>query len=137
MIHLLAQFAAVEPSQLGNWLITLFAILGAVNQGAGLIGRFREQPPAHERYATKSELAAVKAIIDGQREEFREEIAGLSDKLDSFYQETIKAGESRATKIHNRVNDIGGVVQETRGEIKQLGTQIALLISQAVKSKNS
>ena len=133
MMPLLADLTSNPgASELGGWLLCLFAILGALNQGAAFIGRFRETPPAHDKYATKTELAQFRAQYDEDRKEMRDDLDAFGEKLDSFYQETIKAGESRATKIHNRVNELGAVQQETRGEIKQIAAQLSILIKKAI-----
>jgi hypothetical protein len=135
MMPILANLPAPTGNELLIWLSCLSTVRAAVMVKNLIFPDKIAQPfwiKSKPRFATHEELQELKTQCEADRREMREDMGAIYEKLDLFYRETIKASESSATKIHTRVNALGEAIQETRGEIKQIASQIAVLIAQAI-----
>ena len=106
MMMILGQ-AAADPAIIGIWLGCGVAVIAGVNQALKFADRFRPNPPTHEKYATKTELIVVS-----------EHVERLEAKIDGTYRELNKAGDARATKIHERINTLTEKVGELTGAVR-------------------
>lgn len=87
LLALLAQIEAKDLPDPDSWItmgwlvVGIFGIVGLANQGLQLWEKLfpKERPPAHEKYATKEELAKAIASIEALHEE---EINRLEDDID-------------------------------------------------------
>lgn len=101
----LADFTAnVEANQLGIWLFCLFAVLGILNQGAAFISRFRDQPPASEKYATKREVSEV-----------REEMNTLRNTLVENYNKIMESSADARRRLYEAINAVAAGVHRIEG----------------------
>jgi hypothetical protein len=107
---MLAEFtSAVGAYDFGLWIFCLFALLGALNQGAALIARFREQPPAHEKYATIGAVEKIEADVDD-----------LRDTITANYNSLMKSNVESRSRMHAEINTMGQNLAEFRGVVDQL-----------------
>jgi len=105
MFPLLAQ--TTLDVQAGIWIAGAVGALGALNQGARFLDRFRENPPTHEKYATIDQLRAVNTRIDT-----------LDGKISESFRRNGEAGERRSAAIYARMNENSTSLAEMRGEMK-------------------
>ncbi|MDD5349492.1 MAG: hypothetical protein PHQ12_04700 [Chthoniobacteraceae bacterium] len=105
MIAILAQIATPEAAELGGWLLCLFSILGALNQGARFINYFRPHPPASEVYATKDELHKVEARVQL-----------LGEEIKANYNKIMTSSADARRRLYDKMDDIAAVVHRLEGQ---------------------
>jgi methyl-accepting chemotaxis protein len=118
-----ATASSIEPLTLArDGLLSLAGLLVALNVILGKIqkrevsGRLGKEP----EYVTREEFGELKRKVDE-----------IDNKLDLDRKEILHAGEDRARKIHERVDDlmegVGGLredIGELRGELKHMSTAV-------------
>lgn len=107
--------ATPDAVTLAGFLACGFFVVSLVNQVMRLMDRNKEQPRPIDTYATKAELEVVR--IDLKRVE--SSIIDLRHEMREDRETILKAGEERAVKIHDRINDVLAAVSEVKGEIKK------------------
>lgn len=130
---MIAELFTPTSLELGGWIVSAWAVLGFLNQGAKFIDRFKERPPPHETYqpkgdyALRSELQQLKLDLqthlqrqDGAIAEIASEIGAMREKMDTDKGEILKADEERIGGVHERVNDVLEAVSELRGIVNQM-----------------
>ena len=99
-------------AQFTNFVLIAVAILVGIAQ---VIQVFRRSPPLEAQFATKDEVDATRAEIDGRIAELRaetdERLTGLSRKLDNQRAEILSKldannalAETRVSGVHKRIN---------------------------------
>jgi len=107
LLTILANVATPDPKDLGIWLGCLAAMLVILNQGAAFIQRFREEPPACERYATKGELKDVK-----------DDIEDLSAEIKANYNKIMESSAEARRRLYKEMQDVAAVVHRIEGRMK-------------------
>ena len=103
---ILAQLANPEPAALGIWLGCLAGLMVVLNQGAALVARFKESPPAHDKYATKAELAEVKGDIEDMR-----------TALTANYNKIMESSADARRRLYEAINAVAAGVHRIEGAL--------------------
>jgi hypothetical protein len=116
----LSIFFATAPTSLeiGGWSLVAFTVLAGLNSALKLADRFKEQPPPSTTYqpkgdyATRSEVAQLRSDLAGQLNALHTDHQSLRDEIREDKSVLLQAGEERAGKLHERIND---VAEDVRG----------------------
>lgn len=115
-----AQVATPGAVELAGFLGCLFFLVAGANALMKLVDRFRgqrETPKREvsfaERLVSQVELGAVTARV----KKLEETVDAIRDELKQDKTDILQAGEERAEKLHNRINDVLRAVSEVRGEM--------------------
>jgi len=111
-------------SALGWLVVCLAALFHIVNQGKNFFAGFKEQPAPATTYATKEEVKLLKTEIKERFTEVDRELGTIRDQLRADHASILAAGEQRASKIHDRIDDVLGAVSELRGAVGQIAKKI-------------
>lgn len=95
---------AATASDIGNWVLVLFALLTGVSTLLQVVSFFRPKPALHETYATKAELEKMEARHTQENLRLHGRISGLRDDL-------TKAGDERAERILKAVSELHSTVR--------------------------
>lgn len=110
MSPLLAQLSpGSDPTAVGSWVLILGAILAILCSAAYLWTTFRAKPAAHEVYATKAEVAEIRAAISPQLSDIRREI-----------EEQRRASSVSRSRIYESIEAIGRDVASQARDIRAL-----------------
>lgn len=110
---MLAQIQNVESGWLVNMIFFLVAVIGigaAVVQAMSSRRVQKRDVTLIEEFVTRKEMGAFEDKVEGRFENLRCEMR--EDKT-----EILKAGEDRATKLHERINVVLGAVSRVEGEL--------------------
>lgn len=95
MILSLAQLPAPESAQAIGWLaLAGFAIAGGVNQVLKFFDRFKETPPSHQTYATKSEHGELANRVDR-----------VDEKIDANYKALDQKRSISVANLHDALKE--------------------------------
>jgi restriction endonuclease Mrr len=121
-LHLiLGNIPTPQPGAIENWLIAFAAIVAIVNQGMGLFTKFKPQMiQLAEQFVSRSSFHKHAELNRQAHDKIEARVAALERKLEDDKDEIIKAGEDRATKIHDRINVAIVQIGELRGEVRHL-----------------
>jgi len=106
-----------DPSALGSWILAAGIIITAA---AALVLIFRRTPPIESEFATKAELDAVRSSLDTRFSNLDKRLENMQQEFTRSANYNARAEESRAGKIHNRVDLILGAVSDLNGTIRNL-----------------
>lgn len=110
MSPLLAQLSpGSDPTAVGSWVLILGAILAILCSAAYLWTTFRAKPAAHEVYATKAEVAEIRAAVVTQLSDIRREI-----------EEQRRASSVSRSRIYESIEAIGRDVASQARDIRAL-----------------
>ena len=110
MSTLLAQLSpGSDPTAVGSWVLILGAILAILCSAAYLWTTFRAKPAAHEVYATKAEVAEIRAAVVTQLSDIRREI-----------EEQRRASSVSRSRIYESIEAIGRDVASQARDIRAL-----------------
>jgi len=105
-----------DAVQLAGWLACAFFLAGGVNQVLKLVDRAKEQPPPLETYATKAEVALLRADVQRLESKLDHSLEALQTEMKADRAAANHANELRAVKLHERINDVLAAVSELRGK---------------------
>lgn len=103
-------------SSIGWVIVILSAIAMGGNQVWEIINRLRgaaPEPPNGQLAQSVKQLNARVKILEQWRSD-------LVNKLDADKNQILVAGEHRAEKLHDRINDVLKAVSELRGQVDQM-----------------
>lgn len=110
MSPLLAQLPpGSDPTAVGSWVLILFGLMGGLCSAAYLWNTFRPKPAAHEVYATKAEVAEIRAAVVTQLSDIRREI-----------EEQRRASSVSRSRIYESIEAIGKDVAAQGRDIRAL-----------------
>jgi len=92
--------------EIGGWMACLFFLVAGFNQLFKIADRMKEKPPPAETYLTKTEFSAHSAQLTARFDRMESDLRVLAEKLDETSGEAAKLNELRASKMHERLNDI-------------------------------
>jgi rubrerythrin len=98
-----------DPTAVGSWVLILGAILAILCSAAYLWTTFRAKPAAHEVYATKAEVAEIRAAVVTQLSDIRREI-----------EEQRRASSVSRSRIYESIEAIGRDVASQARDIRAL-----------------
>jgi hypothetical protein len=100
-----------------GWVIVILASLAfGANAVMELVSRLRgsdPEPPNGQLHQSVKQLNARIKVLEDWR-------AQLMAKLDEDKNQILMAGEHRAEKIHDRINDVLEAVSELRGQVNEI-----------------
>lgn len=113
---MLADELSPNPSAIGNWLIVLSFI---VSIGSTIV--VAVMAVVSGRKTQKREIAFTEVYAS------REEVSEIHQDFQEFRRQAqfdreaaIRTGEERATKIHDRINEVLEAVSELRGVVSEI-----------------
>ncbi len=114
---LFSQISDATPHALGDWLVSLAAVMAVVLLALKIIDHFRRKPAIESEFATKLELGRLTDSVDERFEKIEEHIEDIGTELRQAHNDLLRRGEERAEKIHERINHLS---QELIGSIAEL-----------------
>lgn len=116
---------AADPATLSDlpgpgviWFVAgLIVLLNLVHLVVSVWDKTRAKPPAHERYALKTDLDSLRASFLASSEAQRHRLEDLGSSLRAELHAIDQKGEDRAEKIHNRVNLVLAAVSRLEGRL--------------------
>lgn len=110
MSPLLAQVSpGSDPTAVGAWVLILIVVMGGLCSAAYLWNTFKPNPAAHEVYATKAEVAEIRAAVVTQLSDIRREI-----------EEQRRASSLSRSRIFESIEAIGKDVASQARDIRAL-----------------
>jgi len=111
-------------ASIGNWLLTGAAIVAIANQGLGMIDRLKGRPSAESLQQQAQELKQASLVAqqaaDDRMDKFEEELGGLRQQMRNDRNDILNAGEERATKLHDRINNVLAAVSHVQGALTRM-----------------
>jgi len=84
----------------------MFFVVAGLNQLFRIADRMKEKPPPAETYLSKTEFGAHIAQLTARLDRMESDLRVLAENFDETTGEAAKQNEFRASKIHERLNDI-------------------------------
>ena len=104
------------PMEIAAWLACCaFAIwfFLLVDKGVTRLRGAPAEPPNHQLAQSVKQLNARMKVLEDWRQQ-------LTAKMDEDKTQIIAAGEHRAEKLHDRINDVLSAVSELRGTVNEM-----------------
>lgn len=92
--------------EIAAWLLAAFAIAAGINQIMRLIDRMREKPSPVETYETKISAAKERDHIERRIQRVEADLLRLSSDIHTLGITLAETGESRARRIHERIDNV-------------------------------
>lgn len=129
-------FAALpDPNSFASigWLVVCLAGLIAIINGAlSLVDRFKVTPPPAETYATKVEVATLRGELSADVDSLEAKLDDLRSQAVRDKGELMTAGEQRASRIHQRIEDsmgdVNGRIDNMEKELREMPHQMVALL---------
>lgn len=105
-----------EPKSLGEFLIVLGFLASVAVNVVTLMGQRTKQKREvtfAEQFVSQEQMDAIARRVDM----VERQIEAMRSELKDDKTEILKAGEDRAEKLHNRINDVLQAVSQMRGEL--------------------
>lgn len=112
-------------------VLALPAILGTVNLGLSIRDKFKDKPPAEEKFAAKESMSRMEARLEKIERDMRDtatksELWQIDARFKSFeseirrtLEENDNKSEQRALKTHGRINEVLAAVSRLQGKIEK------------------
>ena len=104
------------PMEIGAWLACaafLVWFLLLMDKGISRMRGTTPEPPNNQLAQSVKQLNARMKVLEDWRAE-------LTNKMDDDKNQILAAGEHRAEKLHDRINDVLEAVSELRGTVTEL-----------------
>jgi len=119
---------APVPAVVGNWMIVLALFCSIIFGFAIVVDRYRRKPPAEATFATKTEVAEIRADSRRDLTALRGEMASTDGKIFTAIENLrleVKrdvhgldvASEKRSSKIHERIDTLAAAYASHQGAV--------------------
>lgn len=118
-----------DPSSyqaIGYVSLTLFAIIGMLNQGRSFMRGFKESPPPAETYTTLKECGIKHLDFDGRLRRLEGWFESLRREMREDRDALNTADEERSSAIHKRLDSISEKVSAAAATIEQVSQRMNL-----------
>ena len=108
-----ADLTSPTPGQIAGFLGCLYFLVAGWNEIESFFDRHKEHPAPAETYATKPELQRLAHDIS----DLEDNLDRLRDQLRTDHDNLLRAGEERATRLHERINAVFEAVSVLKGKV--------------------
>lgn len=110
----------LTSTHIAAWLACAAFVLMAANSAAKFMDRFRETPPPLQTYATKSELAELRAAVTSLQATRDSARADVSSSVNALRLET----KADIQGIYAELKAVRDSVSQIVGEVKHINTSL-------------